>query len=434
MKKIINLLYILFVLMIGIKIVNAERVLFEELEQELNNYVEELNKRNLCYNIEIIKNDKEFIILHESNGRCTNTEDWELNIEYGKIVNINHNIPSVMKDNCENYNLLEFWVEKIANIFNIKKNEIDYNSIFYKYDENSENLELPKIYGYYMQTGIIYECQFERVTSNGSIVPYFEYYNLPITIQFLNNDYIEIIETTKNSIKFEENIFYGSIIKAPVFYKSQNGEEYEIVEEQVIMKDKYTHVYYDLNLEENTTYYYKLPFLKDNKDYKFSVKTLGTPVENISLPEKETLKLGNTLILTPNITPENTTNKNVTWSSSDEEVATVDNFGKITSLKPGTTIITVTTEDGNKKATCIITVIEDIKNNNDLNTNNNLENKPPSINKNPENTNDETKEDQPINKELDTGISTCFSCIILTIVISIILIIYINNKRNIYKI
>ena len=73
--------------------------------------------------------------------------------------------------------------------------------------------------------------------------------------------------------------------------------------------------------------------------------------------DKETLALnvGETGNLTATVAPSNATNKNVTWSSSDETVATVNN-GVVTAVAAGTTTITVTTEDGNKTATCTVTV------------------------------------------------------------------------------
>lgn len=65
--------------------------------------------------------------------------------------------------------------------------------------------------------------------------------------------------------------------------------------------------------------------------------------------------VGGTEMLVPTVLPENATNKNVTWTSSDETVATVEN-GVITGKKEGTATITVTTVDGSKTATCVVTV------------------------------------------------------------------------------
>jgi hypothetical protein len=69
-----------------------------------------------------------------------------------------------------------------------------------------------------------------------------------------------------------------------------------------------------------------------------------------------TLKPGETEKLTFTIFPENASNKNVTWSSTDITIATVDATGLVTAIKPGSAKITVTTEEGNEKATCSVTV------------------------------------------------------------------------------
>ena len=82
------------------------------------------------------------------------------------------------------------------------------------------------------------------------------------------------------------------------------------------------------------------------------------PVTGVSLNQTSvSLTEGDDFDLTATVYPSNATNKKVTWSSSDTSVASVKN-GMVVAIKPGTAIITVTTEDGNKTATCEIIVSE----------------------------------------------------------------------------
>ena len=60
--------------------------------------------------------------------------------------------------------------------------------------------------------------------------------------------------------------------------------------------------------------------------------------------------------LTATITPANAADTNVTWSSSNDSVAAVDQAGKVTAVASGEATITVTTADGGYTATCIVTV------------------------------------------------------------------------------
>ena len=73
--------------------------------------------------------------------------------------------------------------------------------------------------------------------------------------------------------------------------------------------------------------------------------------------DKETAEVntGATVALTATVAPSNATNQNVTWSTSDEAVATVVD-GVVTGVAEGTATITVTTVDGNYTDTCEITV------------------------------------------------------------------------------
>lgn len=69
----------------------------------------------------------------------------------------------------------------------------------------------------------------------------------------------------------------------------------------------------------------------------------------------------NTADLSATLSPTNATNKTVTWTSSNKNVATVSSNGKIKALKEGTTTITAQASNG-KKATCSVTVIGQMKN------------------------------------------------------------------------
>lgn len=81
-------------------------------------------------------------------------------------------------------------------------------------------------------------------------------------------------------------------------------------------------------------------------------------VTGVTLDKTEAaLNIGETLTLTPTVLPADATDKSVTWTSSDETVATVTD-GVVTAVAAGTATITVTTTDGAKTATCTVTVAE----------------------------------------------------------------------------
>ncbi len=69
-----------------------------------------------------------------------------------------------------------------------------------------------------------------------------------------------------------------------------------------------------------------------------------------------TLKPGMEESLTFTIFPSNASNKSVTWSSSDETIATVSSQGKVTAVKPGNTTIIVKTNENNETSNCSVTV------------------------------------------------------------------------------
>ena len=99
----------------------------------------------------------------------------------------------------------------------------------------------------------------------------------------------------------------------------------------------------------------------DEEDYEASLKSATVtitaapkPATGIALNKSTlTLKAGATETLTATVTPTDSTDE-VTWTSSDPEVARVDNTGLVTAVKKGSA--TITAKAGDQKATCAVTV------------------------------------------------------------------------------
>ncbi len=80
-------------------------------------------------------------------------------------------------------------------------------------------------------------------------------------------------------------------------------------------------------------------------------------VTGVTLDKTEaSVGMNGSIQLTATVLPENASNKGVIWNSSKPETATVDSTGKVTGVAEGSVIITVTTEDGGKTASCTVTV------------------------------------------------------------------------------
>ena len=94
---------------------------------------------------------------------------------------------------------------------------------------------------------------------------------------------------------------------------------------------------------------------KKTSECKITVKHVS--VDGISLDKSEaSLKIGDTLPLAVIFDPKNATNKNITWTSDNPSIATVDSEGKVTAVSSGTATIKVDTEEGGKTATCLVHV------------------------------------------------------------------------------
>ena len=106
--------------------------------------------------------------------------------------------------------------------------------------------------------------------------------------------------------------------------------------------------------------------LKDYPDIKASVTvtvkapaTLDVKVTGITVRGEAAMEVGSNQTLTAVVTPENATNKAVTWTSSDTAVASVATTGIVNAIAAGKAVITATAADGsNVKGTLEITVTE----------------------------------------------------------------------------
>lgn len=121
--------------------------------------------------------------------------------------------------------------------------------------------------------------------------------------------------------------------------------------------------YLDTNLKPNTEYTYRVSAENSAGESELSdpitVKTdYSTPIAVEISPKTNNLEVGATRNLTATVSPE-TAKQSVTWASSDDTIATVDNNGKVTAVGVGTAEITaISTEKTDVKGTATVNVTE----------------------------------------------------------------------------
>lgn len=123
-----------------------------------------------------------------------------------------------------------------------------------------------------------------------------------------------------------------------------------IVEE---FKNNYFKVVLRYKARNNGTKYFYPRYVATELTYEYIdvIDATEITLDNDSI----NLSVNNTAKLTATITPTNVTEKNIMWTSNDEQVATVDDDGVITAIKEGSSIITATTVNG-LQANCLVTV------------------------------------------------------------------------------
>ena len=188
------------------------------------------------------------------------------------------------------------------------------------------------------------------------------YKKMKIKVENIEINKIDIVDSDSNiitnkeirvseSIKVDTVINEQKEIKTDIKYKSND--------EEIAYADNYGNV---TGVKVGETSIVAQTDDGVNKEVKIIVNDKENKEDNqieitsISLNINETtLDVNNTLNLVVNFTPSEAISKNVTFTSSNSNVATVTNSGLVTAIKSGTVVITAKTTNG-KTATCIILV------------------------------------------------------------------------------
>ncbi len=243
---------------------------------------------------------------------------------------------------------------------------IDYGQdtiYFEKFDVNFTEKSLYLFGGQYMtnilapssESSKIYDAYNSTNKLNSAFTFYIPVYdNMPGTTDIVDGEYIPdntlvyLDDTSDRGVTDKFNVRSvpdGSIITEIV--ETKEGQENRTILTRI--------------LRGNNTGWDKVRLPNGIEGYvssKYVKEYVYQKVTGVTLNEtSKTLKLGESFNLTATVLPDNAQIKDVTWSSSNNEVAQVDASGKVTAKGPGSTTITVTTKDQNKTAKCDITVI-----------------------------------------------------------------------------
>lgn len=163
------------------------------------------------------------------------------------------------------------------------------------------------------------------------------------------NEFNISFSNSTNLIEFDETTQYYVIIPNDLYLYAADGN--------TIMEGKTFNP-----VTCNITGYKAFQYKSAVWDVKGLIIKEGIPVSGVSISTSESsINVGNTLQLEVAVEPSSATNKNVTWSSSNPEIATVDEAtGLVTGIALGTATIIATSVDGGKTATTRVEVVDQL--------------------------------------------------------------------------
>lgn len=228
-------------------------------------------------------------------------------------------------------------------LYTYSLNEYNFTSPIYniedKYIKNISTETDIKIFNDYFD---LENCKIKVVDKDNKELQKGYVYTGSIT-QIYNNEN-ELITTYTNIVK-------GDITKDGL----SNLKDIETIS-SIILNNKNLEDYEKLSIDMNNDNEIKANDIALLKSYQSKqYESLKLNKSNVTLMSDETIRL------IPSINPNTILSQNLTWISSNENVATVNNAGKVTAKEEGTATITAITKDGSKTAFSTITVDNTIK-------------------------------------------------------------------------
>lgn len=323
-------------------------------------------KENTDYTINVEKNNDKYNAIIAGTGNYAGQISKRVtfikrlsdgNITFAVIINPNveglspslNPIPGDKAESIFKENLSDSEDAEIKNILINKPDGSSYNATFYLQMEAKNESEIPD------DVNKIKNFITDRNSSIPSDAEIGKYLDLSLFVSYIAKDIKGTYSRTVGINDLKDNVQYVTISIPDNLRQTQANtvRSYYLIR---VHGDEISNVQCTQN--GNTLTFIADKFSTYAIAYKDTYYAPSYPVTGIKVsPDTLTLtKKGETAQLTAEVTPSYADNKRVTWQSSDEKVATVDENGKVTAVGNGTATITATSVSGSYTATVSVTV------------------------------------------------------------------------------